>query len=131
MQVIGDGNVTKERIEKLEEMREQLGLGKEAADKVVNGVRNQRLIGDLNVSIESPDLLGALTCVGNTVAPDVYPSRHGPSKHCPSAAMSVSQHDGVHAQKEMHQWIQVDAKYTWQTYPMSCYAVLEQSCLLP
>ena len=55
LQVIGDGNVTKERIEKLEEMREQLGLGKEAADKVVNGVRNQRLIGDLNVSIGIPD----------------------------------------------------------------------------
>ena len=49
-QVIGDGNVTKERIEQLEEMREKLGLAKEAADKIVNGVRNQRLIGDLNVS---------------------------------------------------------------------------------
>ncbi|KAK9831616.1 hypothetical protein WJX74_002584 [Apatococcus lobatus] len=54
--VIGDGNVTKERIEQLEEMREKLGLGKEAADKIVNGVRNQRLIGDLNAAKASGSL---------------------------------------------------------------------------
>ncbi len=47
--MIGDGNVTKDRIEQLNEMRDKLGLGKEAADKIVKGVQNQRLIGDLNV----------------------------------------------------------------------------------
>lgn len=47
-QAIGGGaTMTKEKADYLSEMREKMGLSKEAAEKVIKGVQNQHLISGL------------------------------------------------------------------------------------
>ncbi len=51
LQAIGGGAaLTKEKATYLSEMREKMGLSQEAAEKVIKGVQNQHLIGNLQVT---------------------------------------------------------------------------------
>ena len=49
MQALGSGIMNKEKAEQLAEMRDKMGLSKEAAEKIIKGVQNQHLIGNLQV----------------------------------------------------------------------------------
>ena len=49
MQALGSGIMSKEKAEQLAEMRDKMGLSKEAAEKIIKGVQNQHLIGNLQV----------------------------------------------------------------------------------
>ncbi len=42
--------MSKEKADHLSEVRDKMGLSKEAAEKIIKGVQNQHLIGNLNVS---------------------------------------------------------------------------------
>ena len=42
--------MNKEKADYLAEIRDKMGLSKEAAEKVIKGVQNQHLIGNLQVS---------------------------------------------------------------------------------
>ncbi len=48
-QSLGSGIMNKEKADYLAEIREKMGLSKEAAEKVIKGVQNQHLIGNLQV----------------------------------------------------------------------------------
>lgn len=51
-QAIGGGaTMTKEKADYLSEMREKMGLSKEAAEKVIKGVQNQHLISGLQARL--------------------------------------------------------------------------------
>lgn len=43
--LLADGVLTAEKSESLTKMREQMGLPQEAANKIIKGIQNQRLIG--------------------------------------------------------------------------------------
>lgn len=43
--LLADGTLTAEKSESLTKMREQMGLPQEAANKIIKGIQNQRLIG--------------------------------------------------------------------------------------
>ena len=47
--VLGDGNLTPDRAAALERMREQMGLPKENADKIIRGFSNQKAISGMQV----------------------------------------------------------------------------------
>ena len=47
--VLGDGNLTPDRAAALEKMREQMGLPKENADKIIRGFTNQKAIAGMQV----------------------------------------------------------------------------------
>ena len=49
-QALGSGIMSKEKADNLAEVRDKMGLSKEAAEKVIKGVQNQHLIGNLQVS---------------------------------------------------------------------------------
>lgn len=49
-QALGSGIMNKEKADYLAEIRDKMGLSKEAAEKVIKGVQNQHLIGNLQVS---------------------------------------------------------------------------------
>ncbi|KAK9829243.1 hypothetical protein WJX72_004725 [[Myrmecia] bisecta] len=46
-EALGDGILTKEKSEKLTALRDQMGLSKEGAEKIIKGVQNEKLIGTL------------------------------------------------------------------------------------
>lgn len=47
--VLGDGNLTPDRAAALEKMRAQMGLGQDAADKIIRGFTNQKAIAGMQV----------------------------------------------------------------------------------
>ena len=49
-QILQTGTLTKENTEYLASMRDKMGLPKEAAEKIIKGVQNQRLIGGLEAA---------------------------------------------------------------------------------
>ena len=49
-QALGSGIMNKEKADYLGEIRDKMGLSKEAAEKIIKGVQNQHLIGNLQVS---------------------------------------------------------------------------------
>ncbi len=49
-QALGTGIMNKDKADQLAEMRDKMGLSKEAAEKIIKGVQNQHLIGNLQVS---------------------------------------------------------------------------------
>ena len=49
-QILQTGTLTKENTEYLASMRDKMGLSKEAAEKIIKGVQNQRLIGGLEAA---------------------------------------------------------------------------------
>ena len=51
VQTLGTGIMNKEKADQLIEMRDKMGLSKEAAEKIIKGVQNQHLIGNLQVSL--------------------------------------------------------------------------------
>ena len=51
VQALGSGVMNKEKAEQLAEMRDKMGLSKEAAEKIIKGVQNQHLIGNLQVRL--------------------------------------------------------------------------------
>ncbi len=53
MQKTAGASLTKETIEGLEKMREQFGLSKEAAGKIIKGAQNQHLISNLQVLLST------------------------------------------------------------------------------
>eukprot|EP00884_Botryococcus_braunii_P007802 jgi/Botrbrau1/17022/Bobra.49_2s0078.1 len=55
-EALSDGNLTPEKVERLNEIRDQLGLPKEAADKVIKGVQSQ----NLRKVIVAQDAMGTL-----------------------------------------------------------------------
>ena len=58
VQTLGTGIMNKEKADQLMEMRDKMGLSKEAAEKIIKGVQNQHLIGNLQVSrLDKPPLL--------------------------------------------------------------------------
>ena len=50
LQALGSGIMSKEKADDLAEIRDKMGLSKEAAEKVIKGVQNQHLIGNLQVT---------------------------------------------------------------------------------
>ncbi len=46
-QAIGSGVLSKEKADMLAEVRDKMGLSKEAAEKIIKGVQNQHLISGL------------------------------------------------------------------------------------
>ena len=50
-QMMADGNLTPDRASQLEGLRERMGLPKEAADKIIRGFSNQRLIASMQVGL--------------------------------------------------------------------------------
>ena len=57
VQTLGTGIMNKEKADQLMEMRDKMGLSKEAAEKIIKGVQNQHLIGNLQVSrLKGPPL---------------------------------------------------------------------------
>lgn len=50
LQALGSGIMNKEKAEYLAEARDKMGLSKEAAEKIIKGVQNQHLIGNLQAS---------------------------------------------------------------------------------
>ncbi len=50
-QALGTGIMNKDKADQLAEMRDKMGLSKEAAEKIIKGVQNQHLIGNLQVGI--------------------------------------------------------------------------------
>lgn len=56
-QYMGDGLLTPEKAKALEDMREKMGLNKEAADKIVKGIQNQKLVS----SMQAAKAQGSLT----------------------------------------------------------------------
>ena len=59
--------MNKDKADQLAEMRDKMGLSKEAAEKIIKGVQNQHLIGNLQVCVLHSslalDVLGALAPV--------------------------------------------------------------------
>ena len=47
--IMGDGNLTESRAKELEALREKMGLAKDAADKIIRGFSNQKLIQAMQV----------------------------------------------------------------------------------
>ena len=52
-QALGSGIMSKEKADDLAEVRDKMGLSKEAAEKVIKGVQNQHLIGNLQVTLQA------------------------------------------------------------------------------
>ena len=59
-QALGSGIMSKEKADNLAEIRDKMGLSKDAAEKVIKGVQNQHLIGNLQVSFPSADQCPAI-----------------------------------------------------------------------
>ncbi len=55
LQALGTGVLSKEKADQLAEVRNKMGLSKEAAEKIIKGVQNQHLISGLQVR-DSPCL---------------------------------------------------------------------------
>lgn len=49
--VLGDGMLTPDRAAALEKLREQMGLPKENADKIIRGFTNQKAIAGMQVGV--------------------------------------------------------------------------------
>lgn len=49
-QALGSGVLSKEKADMLAEVRDKMGLSKEAAEKIIKGVQNQHLISGLQAS---------------------------------------------------------------------------------
>ena len=49
-QYMGDGMLTPERVKVLEDIRNKMGLSKEAADKIVKGLQNQKLVASMQAA---------------------------------------------------------------------------------
>ena len=57
--ILGEGGaLTPDRAAGLESLREKMGLPKEAADKIIRGFTNQKLIQNMQVGRQGPELGG-------------------------------------------------------------------------
>lgn len=82
MQALGSGIMNKEKAEQLAEMRDKMGLSKEAAEKIIKGVQNQHLIGNLQVCLSQ-------------IRPIQKRSRHWFWKSCRLSMRSVKSYERI------------------------------------